>query len=44
MTWIDTLLLARGGSAGPVALNVALQVVGGLAAVWLGYQFGARST
>jgi CrcB protein len=41
---LDTLLLARGGSTGQAALNIALQVIGGLAAVWLGYQFGARST
>jgi len=39
---LDTLLLARDGSVGPAALNVALQVVGGLVATWLGYQLGAR--
>jgi len=38
---LDTFLLARTHSAGQAALNVALQVVGGLAAVWLGYQLGA---
>jgi CrcB protein len=41
---LDTLMLTRGGSLGPAVLNIALQVVGGLIAVWLGYQFGARST
>jgi CrcB protein len=41
---LDTLVLLRTGSAGQAALNVALQVVGGLAAVWFGYQLGARST
>jgi CrcB protein len=38
---LDTFLLARTHSAGQAALNVALQVVGGLVAVWLGYQLGA---
>jgi CrcB protein len=42
---LDTLLLARTHSAGPAALDVALQVVGGLVAVWLGCQLGtARSS
>jgi CrcB protein len=41
---LETLVLTRGASAGLAALNVALQVVGGLAAVWLGYQLGTRST
>jgi fluoride exporter len=41
---LDTLLLTRGGSAGQAALNIALQVIGGLAAAWLGYQLGTRST
>jgi CrcB protein len=41
---LDTLLLTRGDSAGQAALNIALQVIGGLAAVWLGYQLGTRST
>ena len=40
---LDTLVLARTDSAGQAALNVALQVVGGLLAVWLGYQVGARA-
>ena len=40
---LDTLLLARKRSAGPAAVNVAIQVVGGLAAVWLGYQLGAKA-
>jgi CrcB protein len=39
---LDTLLLARAGSAGSAALNVGLQVAGGLAGVWLGYQLGER--
>jgi CrcB protein len=41
---LDTLMLTRGGSLGPAVLNIALQVAGGLIVVWLGYQFGARST
>lgn len=39
---LDTFPLARTHSAGPAAVNVAIQVVGGLAAVWLGYQLGAK--
>ena len=35
---LDTFLLARTHSAGCAALNVGLQVLGGLAAVWLGYR------
>ena len=35
---LDTFLLARTHSIGYAAWNVALQVVGGLAAVWLGYR------
>ena len=38
---LDTLLLTRSHSAGYAALNVGAQVVGGLAAVWVGYQLGA---
>ena len=41
---LDTLFLSRTGSAGQAALNVGLQVIGGLAAVWFGYQLGTRST
>jgi CrcB protein len=41
---LDTLFLARGGAAGHAALNIAVQVGGGLLAVWLGYQLGGRST
>jgi CrcB protein len=40
---LDTLLLARTHSASQAALNVAIQVVGGLAAVWIGYVIGART-
>ena len=39
---LDTLLLSRSGGAAQPLLNVALQVVGGLFAVWVGYQIGAR--
>ena len=39
---LETLFLARGGSVGTAALNVAVQVGGGLVATWLGYQLGAR--
>ena len=34
---LDTLLLARTHSTGHAMLNIAAQVVGGLAAVWAGY-------
>jgi CrcB protein len=34
---LDTLLLARTHSTGHAMLNIAAQVVGGLAAVWVGY-------
>jgi CrcB protein len=39
---LDTLLLARTHSTGYAALNVGVQVIGGLAAVWVGYQLGAK--
>ena len=35
---LDTLLLARTHSPGLALLNVGLQVVGGLVAVWVGYR------
>jgi CrcB protein len=35
---LDTLVLARTHSIGYAALNVVVQVVGGLTAVWLGYR------
>lgn len=37
---LDTFLLSRTHSAGHAALNVAAHVVGGLLAVWAGYQLG----
>src|SRR5687768_6080482 len=37
---LETLVLARTHSAGYAVLNVVLQVVGGLVAVWLGYRLG----
>ena len=37
---LDTFTLVRTESPGHAALNVALQVIGGLAAVWLGYRLG----
>ena len=40
---LDTFLLTRTHSGGPAALNVAIQVLGGLTAVWLGYQIGAKA-
>jgi CrcB protein len=40
---LETLLLARGDSAGQATLNVAAQVLGGLVAAWCGYQLGGRS-
>jgi CrcB protein len=41
---LDTFLLSRTHSAGYAALNVAAQVVGGLLAVWVGYQLGLSKT
>lgn len=40
---LDTLLLGRTHSPGYAAINVAVQVLGGLAAVWLGYRWGLAS-
>lgn len=40
---LDTLVLARGGATAQAVINVVLQVAGGLLAVWVGYQLGARS-
>lgn len=39
---LDTLLLSRAHAPGQAALNVALQVVGGLIAVSIGYWLGTR--
>jgi fluoride exporter len=38
---LETFVLARTPSLGYAAINVAVQVVGGLFAVWLGYRLGA---
>jgi CrcB protein len=38
----DTFLLARTHSMQQAALNVALHMIAGLAAVWAGYALGAR--
>ena len=40
---LDTRLLARTHSVAWAALNVGLQVIVGLAAVWVGYAIGART-
>jgi CrcB protein len=40
---LDTFLLTRTDSAGQAAVNVAIQVIGGLAGLWLGYQIGAKA-
>jgi fluoride exporter len=37
---LDTFLLGRTHSAGLAAFNSAAHVVGGLLAVWVGYQLG----
>ena len=37
---LDTFLLARTHSIGQAAVNVVLQVAGGLVVVWLGYHLG----
>jgi CrcB protein len=39
---LDTFTLARGGAATHAALNVALQVIGGLVAVGVGYALAMR--
>ncbi len=39
---LDTYLLARTHAPGSAALNVSIQVIGGLMAVWLGFRLGAR--
>lgn len=39
---LDTFMLTRTHSVGLAAINVVAQVVGGLAAVWIGYQVGIR--
>jgi len=41
---LDSFLLTRTHSAGQAAVNIALQVVGGLLAVWVGYSLGAKTT
>jgi CrcB protein len=38
---LDTLMLARSNSPGTAAVNVIVQVAGGVIAVWLGYALGA---
>ena len=37
---LDTFLLGRTHSVGYAGLNVAAQVIGGLAALWVGYRLG----
>ena len=37
---LDTLVLVRTHSVGYAALNVAIQMVGGLLAAWIGYRVG----
>jgi CrcB protein len=37
---LDTYLLSRTHSEGAALLNVGMQVVGGLLAVWIGFQLG----
>lgn len=41
---LETFVLARSGAVGYAALNVAAQVIGGLAAVWVGFQLGVSKT
>jgi fluoride exporter len=40
---LDTFVLARTHSPGYAGVNVAVQVVGGLIAVWLGYRLGSAT-
>src|SRR5688572_17486146 len=37
---LDTFLLSRTHSTGQAVINVAVQAIGGLAVLWLGYQLG----
>jgi fluoride exporter len=37
---LDTYVLLRSEGAGSAALNILVQVIGGLLAVWVGYQLG----
>ena len=39
---LDTFMLARGGATSHAALNVVLQVIGGLVAVGVGYALALR--
>jgi fluoride exporter len=39
---LDTFTLLRGGAAGIAFVNVAAQVVGGLALVWIGFALASR--
>jgi hypothetical protein len=41
---LETLLLSRTRSGTHAALDVAVQLIGGLAAVWAGYQLGFART
>ena len=41
---LDTLVLARTHSVGYAALNIFVQVAGGLMAAWFGYRLGLTTT
>lgn len=41
---LDTFTLVRSNAAGQAAIYAALQVVGGLAGVWVGYLLGSART
>jgi CrcB protein len=41
---LDTFLLTRTHSAGHAMLNIVAQVLGGLLALWVGYQLGVAET
>ena len=41
---LDTFVLARSQAMGLAALNIAVQLIGGVLAVWLGYAAGAIRT
>jgi len=40
---LDTFMLTRTHSPAAAFVNVAVQIVGGLAAVWAGYELGMRT-
>ena len=40
---LDTFVLTRADAQGMAVLNVGIQLIGGLLALWVGYRFGLRT-